>query len=122
MKVRPNVLFSIYLCIFGCMGSSLLHMGFLYFGERALLSSCLVWASCCGFSLVAEHGLCGVWASVVAGRGLLSTGSVVVLHRLSCSLARGIFLDQGLDLCLLHRQADSLPQSHQRSPLLYIAC
>ena len=108
MKVRPNVLFSIYLCIFGCMGSSLLHMGFLYFGERALLSSCLVWASCCGgFSLVAEHGLCGVWASVVAGRGLLSTGSVVVLHGLSCPMARRIFLDQGSNWCPLRGKVES---------------
>ena len=37
-----------------------------------------------------------------------------MVHRLSCS-TRGIFLDQGLNLCLLHWQADSLPLSHQRS-------
>ena len=35
---------------------------------------------------------------------LWSTGSVVVVHGLS-----GIFLDQGLNPCLLHWQADSLP-------------
>ena len=35
---------------------------------------------------------------------LQSTGSVVVVHGLS-----GIFLDQGLNPCLLHWQADSLP-------------
>ena len=40
-------------------------------------------------------------------------GLIVVAHRLSCSLACGIFLYQGLNLCLLHWQADSLPLSHQ---------
>ena len=48
---------------------------------------------------------------------LQSTGSVVVAHRLSCSMACGIFLDQGLNLCLLHWQTDSLPPSHQGSLL-----
>ena len=38
--------------------------------------------------------------------------SVVVAHGLSCSLAYRIFLDQGLNLCLLHWQVDSLPLSH----------
>ena len=36
-------------------------------------------------------------------------------HRLSCIVARGIFPDQGLNLCLLHWQMDSLPLSHQGS-------
>ena len=31
-------------------------------------------------------------------------------------LLQGIFLTQGLNLCLLHWQADSLPLSHQGSP------
>ena len=34
-------------------------------------------------------------------------------------LLQGIFLDQGLNLYLLHWQADSLPLSHQGSPMLY---
>ena len=46
-------------------------------------------------SLVAELGLSGVQASAA------------VLHRLSCPLARGIFLDQGLNWCPLHCKADS---------------
>ena len=33
---------------------------------------------------------------------LRSTGSKHVAHRLSCSMARGIFPDQGLNLCPLH--------------------
>ena len=56
-------------------------------------------------SLVAEHGLLGLWAAVV------------VAHRLSCSAACGIFLDQRLNSCPLHWQADSLPLSHQGSPI-----
>ena len=40
-------------------------------------------------------------------------------HRLSCSTACGVFLDQGPNPCPLHWQADSYPQCHQRSPRLY---
>ena len=35
---------------------------------------------------------------------------------LSCSEACGIFPDQGVSLCLLHCQVDSLPLSYQGSP------
>ena len=41
---------------------------------------------------------------------------VVVMHRLSCSAACGIFLDQGLNPCLLHFQRDSYPLDQQGSP------
>ena len=34
---------------------------------------------------------------------------------LSCSTARGILLDKGSNLCLLHWQVDSLPLNHQGS-------
>ena len=44
------------------------------------------------------------------------TGSVVVVHGLSCSLACEIFLDQGSNPCVLHWQADSCPLYHQGSP------
>ena len=37
-------------------------------------------------------------------------------HGLSCSVACGIFPEQASNLCLLHRQADSLLLSHQGSP------
>ena len=59
-------------------------------------------------SLVVEHGLQGVQASVAAAPRLWSTGSVVVAHGFSCSAARGVLLDQGLNLCLLHWQVDFL--------------
>ena len=56
-----------------------------------------------------------MWAAEVEVHGLWGTGSVVVAHRLSCSTACRIFLDQGSNLCLLHWQVDSLPMSHQGS-------
>ena len=62
-----------------------------------------------GASLVVEHRLWVVWASAVVAHGsgvsaprLQSTDSVVVAQELSCSLAPGIFPDQGLNPCLLH--------------------
>ena len=58
----------------------------------------------CGGSLVAEHRLQGTQASVV------------LVHRLSCPKACGIFPDQGSNLCPLHWQADSYPLYHQGSP------
>ena len=39
-----------------------------------------------------------------------------MVHGLSCSVACGILPDQGLNLCLLHWQADSLLLSHLGSP------
>ena len=45
-------------------------------------------------SCVAEHRLEGTRASAVVALGLQSTGSVVVPHGLSCSVACGIFPDQ----------------------------
>ena len=45
-------------------------------------------------SLVAEHRLSGPPASVVVAHGLESSGSVVLMHRLSCSMACWIFLDR----------------------------
>ena len=37
--------------------------------------------------------------------------------RVGCEALQGIFLTQGLNLCLLHRQVDSLPLSHLGSPI-----
>ena len=46
-------------------------------------------------------------------------GSVVVALGVSCSMTGGILLDQGLNPCLLHWQADPIPLSHQWSLLIY---
>ena len=64
------------------------------------------------------HGLQQLWhaGSAVVARGLQSTGSAVVAHRLHCSAARGIFPDQGSNLCPLHWQTDAQPLCHQGSP------
>ena len=68
---------------------------------------------------------CGKWGPLfITVRGpllLRSTssrraGSVVVAHGPSCSVARGIFPDQGSNPCSLHWQADSQPLRHQGSP------
>ena len=66
------------------------------------LSCCRAWALGVQISVVAACGL-----KVAAACGLRSTGSVAVAHRPSFSVACGIFLDQGLNLCLLPWQADS---------------
>ena len=49
---------------------------------------------------------------------LWGTGSVVVMHGLSCSVACGIFLDLGLNLCPQHWLAGSYPLYHQVSPFI----
>ena len=71
---------------------------------------------------VVGHGLQGAQASVlqhvvstVAVPGLSSTESIVVVLGVRGSKACGIFPDQGLNLCLLHWQEDSLPLSYQGS-------
>ena len=46
-------------------------------------------------------------ARALEGSWALSIGSVVVVQEPSCSVARGIFLDQGSNLCPLHWQVDS---------------
>ena len=50
--------------------------------------------------------------------GSRHAGSAIVAHGPSCSVACGIFPDQGSNPCPLHWQADSQPPRHQRSPLV----
>ena len=86
---------------------------------RAFSSCCelrLLFVPTCKFlfavvSLVAEPRLLNARASVVAARSSSRCGT-----GLSCPEACGIFPDQGLNPCLLHQQADSLPLSHEGSP------
>ena len=105
-----------HLFIFGCDWSSMLIRLFSSFSECRLFSSCGVWASHCG-----GFSCCRAWALEHTGyrscsSGLSSPGSVVVAHGLSCSMACGIFPDQGSNSCLLHWHMNSLPLSHQESP------
>ena len=105
---------------------------FIYLFLVALGLCCCAWAfSSCGewglvfilvrrlltvvASLVAEHGLqvrrpqllrCVGSVAVVHGLQRQRAGSAVVVHRLSCSAACGIFLGQGSNPCPLHWLAD----------------
>ena len=70
-------------------------------GQQGLLSSCYLQASRCGgFS-------CGAQALGSTGFRSCSMWILVVTHGLSCSMACGVSLDQRLDLCPVHWQADS---------------
>ena len=114
---------SIYLFIFGCVGSS-----FSFFFKKYLfiyLWLCWVFVSVRGLSLVAASG--GHSSSRCAGlslsrplllqsTGSRRTGSAIVAHGPSRSAACGIFPDQGSNPCPLHWQADSQPLRHQESP------
>ena len=121
-SVSIHSFFYIYIYLFICL--------FL----AALGLRCCVWAfSSCGergLLFVEVHGLlivgllllfssCGARASVVVVHRLQSEGSVVVVHGFSCSVACGIFPDQGLKRCPLHWQADSQPLCHQGSPSIH---
>ena len=59
------------------------------------------------------------WASHCGTQTLGIQASVVVAHRLSCSVVCGIFPDRGLNPCLLHWQADFQPVDHQGSPPIH---
>ena len=89
--------FSVILCWHCCTRSSLLPTGFLC-GEQGQLFSCGLWTShCSGFSCCGARAL-GLWASVTA------------VHRLSCPMAYGIFLDHQIsNPCLPRWQVNSFP-------------
>ena len=74
--------------IFGCAGSSLPREFFPNCGERA--SPCGGF-SCCGAQAPGHKG------SAVSAPGFQSTGSVVVAHRLSFSVACGTLLGSGIE-------------------------
>ena len=61
-------------------------------------------------------GLSLSWPLLLQSTGSRRTGSVIVAHGPSCSVACGIFPDQGSNPCSLHWQADSQPLCHQGSP------
>ena len=91
-----------------------LFIHWLWWLPIAVCGLSLVWGSrapfpCSGFSCWGAQAL-GTWASVVAAP-LLSS----VAHGLSCSLAWGIFPDQGWSPCPLHCKLDSW-----RSPSFFL--
>ena len=90
---------------------------------------CWVFVSVRGLSLVAGSG--GHSSSRCAGlslsrplllrsTGSRRAGSAIVAHGPSCSLACGIFPNQGSNPCPLHWQADSQPLCHQGSPVVQL--
>ena len=101
---------------YGWAGSLWLLRLSLVVESRGLLCSCHVQAYCSGFSS---------WRAWAPGpSGFRSCGTCTQLcsqaleHRLKgCSLACGIFLDQESNPCFLHWEVDSLPLSHQESPI-----
>ena len=97
--------FNFYLFIYLFMAVLGLH-----FCERAF-SSC----GKRGPLFIAVRGPLTIAAPLVGSTGSRRAGSVVVAHGPSCSVACGIFPDQGSNPCPLHRQADSQPLCHQGS-------
>ena len=94
----------------------------IYFGLLGLpccvgfFSSCSKWGllSSCG----AQASHCGGFSYYRAWALENSLSSLV--HKLSCSAACVIFWDQGSNLCFLYWQVDSLPLSHQGSPMIFL--
>ena len=96
--------------LLACMAATLWELFFGSAGSLSLrghLSSCGAWAPhCSGFSCCRARAL-GHMSSEAVAPGLLSAGPGAVVHGFSCSVACEILRDQGLNLCLLHWQADS---------------
>ena len=93
MKLKNSI--EKYIFIYGHARSLLLHVLSLVVasGGYSVISVCGLLIAVA--SLVAEHGLQSLWASVVDILGL------------SCSVACEIFLDRGSNLGSLHWQMDS---------------
>ena len=117
-----NFFFKYLFLIFGCPGSSCCEDVSLISKNGGYSLVAMHWLLIAVASLVAEHRLYSTQASIVMALRLQSTGSIVVVHELSCSEACGIVLDQGLNPCLLHWQADPLPPSHQEGPRRIFHC
>ena len=101
-------LFRYFHQFFGCSMSWLLHRPFWSCAEWGLLSRHAV-----GRRLQARCGAqaAGTLRAQAAGH----TGSVAGARGLCCSVVLGLFLDQGLNLCLLHWQVGSQPLDFQET-------
>ena len=88
----------IYLFIFGCFGSSLLHVGFLQLQRGGPTLGCGAWACHCGgFSCCGARAL-GTWSSVGVARGFSSCGLRALESRFSSCGARAQLLRGMWDL------------------------
>ena len=131
LRCRNN--FNIELSIPGQPAPNIFFLIFTYLNIYLFIYFWLCWVfvSVRGLSLVAASGghsssrCTGLSLSqplLLRSTGSRRAGSVVVAHGPSCSAACGIFPDQGLNPCPLHRQADSQPLRHQGSPLQIFCC
>ena len=84
--------------------------------RKGLLSVCGLQASHCSVIRFRSTGSRACGPSSCRSRAPDHRLSSFVAHGLSCSAACGILPDKGLNLRLLHWQADSLPLSHRGSP------
>ena len=104
---------------------NLFSIKFLFIYLFIYLWLCWVFVSVRGLSLVAASrghsstrcaGLSQSRPLLLWSTGSRRAGSVIVAHGPSCSVACGIFPDQGSNPCPLHWQAGSQPLRHQGSP------
>ena len=78
---------------------------FFFFFIFFVFGLCCAFLAAHGLSLIATSGGYTLWW--VVHRLLIAVVSLVVVHRLSCPAACGIFLDQETNPCPQHRQVDS---------------
>ena len=99
--------FKIYLYFMAVLGFRFYARAFSSCGKRGPL-------------FIAVRGPLIIAASLLLwSTGSRRAGSVIVAHGPSCSVACGIFPDQGSNPCPLQWQADSQPLRHQGSPSIY---
>ena len=91
LNLKKKNLF-IYLFIYGCIGSSLLHTGFLQLWQVGATVRCGARASHCGGFFCCGAWALGAWASVVVACRLSSCGSWALECRLSSYGARAQLL------------------------------
>ena len=100
------------------------HLSLFEIFYMCLFLAVLCWLLCTGFLQLGYAGAtvhCGAWTPHCGGFSLsslqaLSKDSAVVAHRLRCSIACGIFPDQGRSPCPLQQQAESYPLCQQGTP------
>lgn len=124
------VFFKFYLFSFGCSGSLLLCSLSPSCSEQELLFTAMfrlliavawlapcAWAIECGLSCSLYCGEYWVNSWTLLLQWLKHLGSVVVGHRLNCSMNVPSSQIRDWNWCLLHWQMITLPLSHQESPI-----
>ena len=87
-QMSLNFFFNFLIFIFGCIGFSLLHMGFLQLRQAGPTLRCGAWTSHCGGFPCCRARAPGARASVVVARGLSSCGAWAQLLRSMWDLPR----------------------------------